>query len=124
MILSDTIHYRQDGTASSVQRIKRETFRKPSGTEGYEDVTSEVPLSALDAVLAPAYGGMDAQNKALEGQLASEREAAAAAIAERDLNISDLRQSLAVAEGKLKAIADVDRQYDAVVKPLLPAATS
>ncbi len=123
MILSDKIHYRADGTVSSVQRTTSETYLTPSGREQTEETTAEVPLAAISSHLAGPYADLDAHNKTLEAQIVSEREASDKAIAERDLQIKDLTNRLAVAEGKLKAIADVDRQYDEVVKPLLAPAT-
>lgn len=108
MILSDTIYYRADGTVSSVQRVSRETFTKPSGAEAFEDVTSEVQLSALDALLNPAYGAMDAHNKSLEAQIVELRE-----------QVEEATARATEAEAKLTQIASMDRQYDEIVKPLL-----
>lgn len=111
MILSDTIHYRPDGTVSSVQRVTRETFTKPSGAEGFEDVTSEVSLDALNAHLGEAYAGMDTHNKALEAQIVQEREAARAmherAMLEQasnhNLAIDNAANALAALEAEAKA---------------------
>lgn len=111
MILSDTIYYRADGTVSSVQRVAREAFTKPSGAEAFEDVTSEVQLSALDAVLNPAYGGMDAHNKTLEAQIVELRD-----------EVQRQTERANSAEGKLAQIAHLDRQYDEAAKPLLSGA--
>lgn len=77
MLISDTIYYRGDGTVSSVVRTIRETFTKPSGAQATEDVESPVSLEALTEHLGGAYANMDSHNKALEAQIATEREAAA-----------------------------------------------
>lgn len=109
MILSDTIHYRADGAPSSVQRVIRETFRKPSGAEGFEDVTSEVSLDALREVLGDAVANMDAHNKALEAQFVQEREKHA-----RDLQDLANNHALAI-DNAAKALAELEAEAKAQI---------
>lgn len=140
MLLHDTIYYRADGTISSIQRVTRETFTKPSGAQASEDLTSEVSLDTLRQHLGEAYANMDAHNRNLEAQIERERQAAAQAltsleasaaaqIAARAREIENLQatvqqlvQRASLAEGKLAALADLDRQYDQMAAQLRAAA--
>lgn len=78
MLISDTITYRPDGTVSSVLRVTRETYTKPSGAGAVEDVSTVVTLDAVKDQLGGAYAAIETHNKALEEQIATERTAAVA----------------------------------------------
>lgn len=75
-LISDTLHYRPDGTISGVTRVIRESYQTPSGRDVTEDVTSNVDLSAVTDQLGEANVAFDAHNKTLEQQIVDERVAA------------------------------------------------
>lgn len=77
MIISDTLHYRADGTVSSVTRVTRESYTSPSGRSVSEDVTTTHDLQDVVALLDRVYANLDSHNKSLEAQIATERESAA-----------------------------------------------
>ena len=76
MIISDTIHYRGDGTVSSVVRKELVTFTGPKGESFDKEVESTIQLSDISSVIDPAYASFDTYNKTLETQIAAERVAA------------------------------------------------
>lgn len=76
IVLSDTLHYRPDGTVSGVTRVARESYTTPGGRELYEDVSSTVGIEVVTALLDGGYAAFHAHNKALEKQIDEERTAA------------------------------------------------
>lgn len=117
-ILSDTLHYRPDGTVSGVTRIIRESYKTPSGRDVTEDVTSTVSIEDVTALLDQGYAQFDAHNKTLEAQIITEREeaetekqriareaaeAAAAALAAKDEVISQKDAEIAAERAKASA---------------------
>ena len=77
MIISDTLHYRADGTVSGVTRVTRETYRTPSGRDLTEDVSSTLGIEAVTALLDSGYAGLGQHNATLEAQIVTERDTAA-----------------------------------------------
>lgn len=118
MIVSDTIFYRADGTVSTVQRVTRETFKTPSGREQSEDVTAEVPLSAISEHMAGPFAALDAHNRDLEALIERERGEAKATIADMSTTLASVTQARNDAVTRLNALADLDRQYDVAAAPL------
>lgn len=117
-ILSDTLHYRADGTVSGVTRVTRDSFRTPSGRDLTEDVSSTVGIAEVTALLDQGYAQFDAHNKTLEAQIITEREeaetekqriareaaeAAAAALAAKDEVISQKDAEIAAERAKASA---------------------
>ena len=117
-ILSDTLHYRADGTVSGVTRVTRDSFRTPSGRDLTEDVSSTVGIAEVTALLDQGYAQFDAHNKTLEAQIITEREeaetekqriareaaeAAAAALAAKDEVISQKDAEIAAEGAKASA---------------------
>lgn len=115
VIISDTLNYRPDGTVSGITRVTRTTYTKPSGVEASEDVTSIVDLSAITAILDPAYAQHEQHNRDLEAQIVSEREAAAtdkeAVRAQLQGQIDTLTQTIRAA----------DAAWDEAVRGVIPA---
>lgn len=126
-ILSDTLHYRPDGTVSGVTRIIRESYKTPSGRDVTEDVTSTVSIEDVTALLDQGYAQFDAHNKTLEAQIITEREeaetekqriareaaeAAAAALAAKERAHED---ALAVKEAEIARRDEVISQKDAEI---------
>jgi hypothetical protein len=104
MIMSDTLHYRPDGTVSGVTRVVREEYQTPSGRLVTEDVSSSVTIGEVTALLDRQYASSDARNKALETQIVTERETAAA----------DKEDALrAAAEANIAALTEKDRAHAA-----------
>lgn len=75
-IISDTLHYRADGTVSGVTRVTRESYTSPSGRVVTDDVVSSVEIRDVTALLDVSYAAFDAHNKSLEAQIVTEREIA------------------------------------------------
>lgn len=117
MILSDTLHYRPDGTVSGITRITRETYTTPSGREATEDVSSTVQLSDVTALLDGGYAAFDAHNKSLEAQIVTERETAAS---EKEQALREIAaahaEAIAAKEAeKEEAVARVASEKDAAL---------
>lgn len=106
MIISDTIHYRGDGTVSSVVRKELVTFTGPKGESFDKEVETSISLDAISDFINPAYAAFDAHNKSLEAQIVTERETAAA---EKETAIQQLSEAKdAVIAEKEAAIAERD----------------
>lgn len=72
-LISDTLHYREDGTVSGVTRVQREEFKTPSGRTQTEDVASDIKLEALTETLGGAAATAEARATELEELIAAER---------------------------------------------------
>lgn len=96
MLISDTIHYREDGTVSSVTRVVREAFKTPSGRDVTEDLTSTVTVADLTEALDGSYGVAEATNAELERKIASKAD-------EHRAEIDALKQEFAAAAAQYRA---------------------
>lgn len=101
MIISDTIHYREDGTVSSVIRVTRSIYETPSGREATEDVSSEIALADVASGQLAAYGARESANAALENQVQTLRD-----------DKEGLQNRLAAALSALRAVAAADSSWD------------
>lgn len=123
IVISDTLHYRPDGTVSGVTRVARESYTTPGGRELSEDVSSTVGIEAVTALLDGGYAAFDAHNKALETQIDTERKSAAETKQQELKRMSDAflseRKQLADAhEAALAARDETISQKDAELAEL------
>lgn len=89
MLISDTIHYRPDGTVSGVTRKTRESYETPSGRGLIEDVDALVTIGDVTAVLGAAYQANEVRHAELEQLIADERIAALASEEAVRIELSD-----------------------------------